>query len=747
MHSWETFKRSLPDMKSMKTSFSPAPTARFLLWAVSGAVLLTYVAAMIHLPVWVALLPFAAFLLLSRRAVTASFRQTWPFAAAWLALMLLWSIPFFVFHQGLPTGDSQKAIYWAQHITEHTALPDYSTSSALLNRDPVDFYTPGLHTFTALAMQLSPAPLTAVGLTALALACATVVIAWSLGAAVLPRFNWQTAALIAFVLMTQIRFLRYLHEPGYHYQNIIGELFLFAALWLVIELYKRWRMWDVVLLSCVLAALLISHQFSAFLAAFVLAPSVLLIGHAALVHHRLTSVARAALAGAAVFLIIAGFMLGLHEKVPHLFTTTPHLLQETPTLAEYPLLMGAWWGVAALGGLVLLWRRAAKARSTLIFIWATVVIILLSQAPRFLIDIPPVRALLYAALPLSITAAWLLDVAQQQLWLRPEHWSRRIGFTLLLIVMLWQGVAAAARALPPRHEAATNSTLQPGHQAAVAYLKKQPSGVVVTDDYNRRATSWLLLSGQPTYARLAADISRPMAEAQQSPLREKLYLTQLDIEKIYSLGSLPEIGALLAKHDIRWLVGAAGTSAAAFTENSFLEPRLAGEGFELFAVTGSGPARCGAPAEHIPWLLTSRTLANDIGDTEDTYEHLPASLRAARLSSPHRDGECTARTTTAPLIPLQFNVRDYVYPLWDADGSGAMDTALELLVRVTGSPTPLSIRTPTGKVLLLSDGELLRIESPDVRFGPEGFVTMYVENPRSLPLAFDLIALGPARTP
>ena len=77
------------------------------------------------------------------------------FLVIFLTLYLLFSLPFLFYHSGLPTGDSQKSIYWANTILTNSSLPEYNTSLEKLNRDPVDFFTPGLHTATAYLMSFS----------------------------------------------------------------------------------------------------------------------------------------------------------------------------------------------------------------------------------------------------------------------------------------------------------------------------------------------------------------------------------------------------------------------------------------------------------------------------------------------------------------------------------------------------------------------------------------------------------------
>jgi hypothetical protein len=94
------------------------------------------------------------------RKITTWYRIMGP-PVVILMLVLAFAIPFVIFHDGLPTGDIQKSIIWANDVVETHHLPNYDRAVADYNRDPVDFYTPGLHTL--LASTLRPAEAAAGG--------------------------------------------------------------------------------------------------------------------------------------------------------------------------------------------------------------------------------------------------------------------------------------------------------------------------------------------------------------------------------------------------------------------------------------------------------------------------------------------------------------------------------------------------------------------------------------------------------
>ena len=565
----------------------PPLAAQAVLWSIALNTLIAFTSLALGQPVW---LPAAAVAAVITIAGLLSQRRGFSLWALWACSLLLlaatlifaaFTVPFLLNQDGLPTGDAQKAIFWAQEIVTKQHLPNYAASLARLNRDPVDFYTPGLHAITALVMQLTPASLggeaklIAVGLLSIAFAIAAALISWALAHEILPPTYRQFSFAVPVLVLTHYRFLRYLREPGYHLQNIVGELLAFGLLIIALRLIRRWHWGEATLAVFLGIALALTHQFSAFIAAFLLIPlaGIFFSRH----RHDLDRLTRnhqgkAAAVGLLLLLLIAaGFSLGLHEKIPHLFTTTPHLANELPSLSDYPRLIGGTWLLFGLAGLALMIRH----KVALPFVASVVVLLLLSQGPRLYIDIPPVRALFYSVIPLSITAAYALARLTNKL-------PRVYRLTLVLAVVLVT-VNSVYQAYQLSPTARTNSTLAPEQLWLHDWLQEQPAHHILTDDYNRRAASWLLLTKHGMFTRLAADIERQMREAVQSPTRQELYVKQLDFEKIFALGSLPEITELMAKHDIAYITGITGSSATSFQHNPALREVARGGDIVLYA--------------------------------------------------------------------------------------------------------------------------------------------------------------------
>lgn len=734
--------------------------SRILIWSAVSLTILSLTCVSLGLP------PVTAVVLAVLYMVAVSIREYrrghLPLIRWWLLLAMIipilisysvLAIPFLFIHDGLPTGDSQKSIYWAQRFIDNPGLPDYGSSESL-NRDPVDFYTPGLHALTALVMQLSPAPLTSVGLLAIAFSLAIVWLAAALVKELFDDHPHLIPPLLAAVLvLTNFRFLRYLREPGYHWQNIVGEFFLFSAVLLSLHLIRKWRRSDFIAFTLSLVCLVLTHQFSSFIAIFALLPIIiawffryrvaikqyfggqLLIG---------ASLILAALVGSWI-----AWWLGLLSKIPHLFNTSPHLLSQVPAAAEYLTLMGPLWLLLGISGLVLMTLQARRGQPHFLAVWAffssSALILILSQGPRIFIDIPPVRALFYTVVPLSVAGAYMMGKLFYYLRSQSGSLGKNIMYILVAaMVILSVGASTRQAYTSLSHQLRTNSTLTVETNNLIDYLSKQDSGSILIDDYNRRSSSWLILSGRPMLTRIAADLRRQMAESRQSLVRKQLYLNQLDYEKIYSLGGRPEASILMKKHGIKWLTGVLKSSHSAFQINTSLTPGPAGGDVVLYELASLPDCQEGSICA---WLLRANTLANDIGDDEDTFEHLPASLRSTRLSVPQTDGRQSYRITSAPVIPLRFNVGDYTQALWDQDSSAATDSSLELYIQFAVAPPELKLRLPSGKIIQAQPNNLQRLPIEHVRIDADGFIEIDIINDTAQPVAIDLIALGPAHVP
>lgn len=671
--------------------------------------------------------------------------------------LVAFAIPFFTMHDGLPTGDVQKTILWAQESLQTNTTPQYQHAIARLNRDPVDFYTPGLHAVSSIILKLSPAPLTSIGLFAIVLSLCVAWIAATITKEMFDsHFHIVPPFLAALFTLTQYRFLRYLKEPGYHFQNVVGELFLFGMLLLFIRFMRRRESQDAFLFLVCGGALFVTHQFSMFIAVFTIAAAMVValfeyrtrIIHAMKLHTKLSILAMAFLL---IGLAVAS-SLELGNKLPALFTSTPHLIGLLPPLTNYPTTMGEVWFFTGLLGLITMVADARRKdehhRQVMSFVAATGTILFLSQGPRFGVDIPPVRALFYIVVPFSVGAAYFFS----KLFFVFQHWYakkyERVAWGVLAVIIVLTCASSAYKAYAAvSHATRTNSTLTGEELGLAEQLEKAPDGGILIDDYNRRSASWLVLSGKPMVTRIAADIGQQMREAKQSTLRRELYIRQLQYEKIFALGSFPEITQMMKDVGIKYIAGVRGTSDTALSHNASLMP--IGVADDVVVYTPKGDAKSCKKNPDCAFLIRPATLANDIGDEQDTFLHLMASIRSPQLSDPLYTGTITYRQTTASRIPLVFNVGDYVQALWDPNEVGRPETSLMLLVAFTNPVEGLSLISPSGNIIPIppqAHGRIL-IPSDMAPFDEKGFIMFVIDNPHQRLVGINSIALGPSLIP
>lgn len=664
-------------------------------------------------------------------------------------------VPFTRTHAELPTGDIQKAIYWATQIQESGRLPDYQSATSL-NRDPVDFFTPALHTLTAAVGTTSGDLLRGSAwmsfIASMLLACMAV--AWI---DLLPHRRGASAFVFLFAALN-LRILRYTLYSGYHYQNLIGELLLITGLWIACEaLSRRDRVWRGLIRALPFFLILpLVHQFTAFLlvvSAPLLFAIVLRIQWPTIQKWQRTATQRARRMLSAVLLVLAVTILAvathplIREKLGHLFTATPHLTGFVIPLWEYPALFGpslTLWGIAGLFILGALFRKTEQRTSILLLgVW-TMSLLILGQGPYFGIDIPSARALFYAAIPLSVFAGIFVTEALHRTL--PSLPARTIFLPFLsLLVLTPLGQTALGQLKSVTHRTRVNTTLTAETLELMSTPSQPPSSNrVLVDDWNRRRLTWLLLSNAHMLTRVGGDLRVIADEAQQSSLRAELYGRHLDFEKIFMLGNSPVILPLLERHGITQIAAATGISDDLFDANPLLvEQKRTADGTLYGLNERKGSASDDSESQ---FLLTPTTLANDVGDREDILSHSALSLVATRVGDPEKASGRTTRTIDADQFDLRLNVGTYLRPLWDADGNSVIDHPLRLLVRTYPSTSTVTVSSNTDALgsFRITPGvteATLLIPAGTLTIDDHGFATITLAS-QDQPLTLDLVAVG-----
>lgn len=568
-------------------------------------------------------MPFGAVLAYTqtRRTLVRSVRALSFPRSTLLVLLSIGAVllPFLVVQRGLPTGDIQKALFWGEHILASGQLPSY-TDAAAFNRDPADFTTPALHTLTAAVMSLSGDALH--GPTWLAFLSGLLLsgIASAFAAVLAPRYQSILPALAFLLAAANARALRYTVAPGYHYQNLFGELFLLLSVFALVHAVGGRGHQRSVLVAIIAAALLpFVHQFSAFLAALTLPIIFLLLvwkyrGEvAAILLHRSprgrTMILGALLAGIVAALGVAFQTSVVSSAITRLITATPHLRETRIPIDHIPELFGIPFVLLACIGILValigMRRQELEWRWILLLAWSGLVLAI-SQGPAWFLDIPSARTLFYLIAPLALFVA--LAVVRlieriRTLWPRAAPLLVPSALALLLALLAGRPLNAALHgfdiptsgtAVLTDHRHHHNATLTPAMMEVVDFLEKHPPecdvssrscpNAILVDDWNYRRGTWAILSPYRMLVRVGADISIHAGEAKQSAQRRTQYKALLDFERVMENGSSPTIQPLLKTHGVAFILTRRGPEAEALKKNPLLQSVLTTSEATLFRV-------------------------------------------------------------------------------------------------------------------------------------------------------------------
>jgi len=679
---------------------------------------------------------------------------SWKSASIYLLMLVFLIQPFIFSHNQLPTGDIQKSIYWANSVLETGKLPNYAESVSL-NRDPSDFSTPALHTTTAAIIKLSGDQYAGPAWFSFVLG----IILTGLAVVITSLFtsSRQTQLLVFLFASMNIRFLRYVLYPGYHYQNLVGELLLvlgFTLFLLSIKTRIENKKETISLLaSCLVVLLLIPfiHQFTAFLAIFVGAAMMLTLFifykyklKSIVIHHK--KVFSLSVALGMFIAIILLFFSPLSRKLSALFNLHPHLKPFAITIVEYPSFFGSiifFLGIASLVFFLLKRREYSNKLPIFLLLAYASVFLILGQGNFFFIDIPSARTLFFASLPLAVLAGLFAGNI-----IRKKSVFAAIALSAILAL---QANSASQQIISVSHTQRVNATLTKETVNMIDFLnsfeKKDSLDNFLIDDWNRRRLTWGILSNFNMITRIGGDLKIIGDEAKQSALRKSLYETNLDYEKIFMLGNSSMIESLLKKHKIG-LIGAAEEA----TSNSFKYNPLLGKAYgdsdtTIFSFNPSADEEKNADKE-TEFLLQPQTIANDVGDDEDVLSYSPISILATRISDPIYHDERTYREIQGADGIIRLNVKTYVLPFWDAEEKMVIKKPVRLLLRVKNNGAKARIMFNNKEVSNFETPKkgdfqdiIVDITENTLEYNDNGFIDLKLEIQHG-PLAVDLIAAG-----
>ncbi|MDO8512162.1 MAG: hypothetical protein Q7S57_02725 [bacterium] len=705
-----------------------------------------------------------------RHALVVIKTISWPqkrFAFLYVLIILFLTLPIFTVHHQLPTGDVQKAIYWANNILQNNRLPNYQ-SSLNLNRDPSDFLTPGLHSLTAVVIKTGGDQFVS---TAWFSFWAGIILA-ALGVAItaLISTDAKTQLLVFFFASTNIRFLRYVFYPGYHYQNLIGEILLVTGLFLFLFTISKWQITHnykklitplAVSLFCLLL-LPIVHQFTAFLATFValgLIITLLIFFRTSifvLIKHnpKISAIITVLFLAMAIIVI---FFSPLTKKLSALFNLHPHLKPFTISLLDYPSTFGVTVFLFGLVGLLVTYIFAKERKNIFRVLLATfcLVFLFLGQGSKLFIDIPSARTLFYACLPLSIFAGIFLSeiiaIGKNKIGSSVfiNHHSSFI-ILAIAIAIATQTNSASQQLIATNHSTRVNASLTPETLDMLSFLKQTTTDKkenFLIDDWNRRRLTWGILSPFNMITRIGGDFGVIGKESKQSPLRKKLYETGLDYEKIFMLGNNPIIANLLVKQNIKLIGTAVGASTDTFKYNPYLTSAFTNTETTIYSF--QAPDANEPKDNESDFLLQPATIANELGDSEDTQAYSAISVTATRISDPLFRDDRSLREIQSNDGSIHLNVGTYVKPLWDPSDTKKINTPLKLLIRLQNNGATAIIKyngqeitnLETEKNNQYADKSII-IPADTLSYNNKGFIDLNL-NIKHGPLVLDLIASGP----
>lgn len=678
-----------------------------------------------------------------------------------ILIIFFLAIPLLTTHRQLPTGDIQKSIFWAQEIADSGHLPNYQLSTSL-NRDPSDFTTPALHSLTSTIISLNKNNFFA-ALSWFSFFCGIIL---ALQASSIASFfsNKERVQFLAFFFAaTNIRFLRFVFYPGYHYQNLIGEIFLVTVLYFFLISLQTWNntknLKMVVLpffgLFFPLLLLPFTHQFTAFLGiliALTLLATLAIYGRKNIIILFKTNRKKLTLFGTVFLLLLAVtvFFSPLTKKLSALFNFHPHLKPFTISLFDYPTTLGVTFFLLGLGGLIYILFLAKKRRNIYTTVTAVycLLILFLGQGSKLFIDIPSARTLFYASLPLAIFAAVFLS---KIIWLG----KRGVGAAIFSVLTISLATAThlnttAQQLLVTNHSTRVNASLTQESLDFLSFLKSSNNANTKTnlliDDWNRRRLTWGILSPHNMLTRIGGDFGVIADESKQSDLRKSIYDNGLKYEKIFMLGNNPIVANLLAEQNISLIATAPDISASTFAHNPYLVPVFTNSETTVYKFSPTDDKDPDDTEEN--FLLEEATVANDVGDNEDTQAYTPLSLYATRISDPIFRSERSLREIQSVDGGIKINVEGYIAPLWDRDGNKTIDVPLKLLLRVQGNGSETTIKNNekelttfnTLKNEKFADIDIY-IPSGKLSYDKKGFIDLKL-NIKHGPLIIDLIAVG-----
>jgi hypothetical protein len=206
---------------------------------------------------------------------------------------------------------------------------------------------------------------------------------------------------------------------------------------------------------------------------------------------------------------------------------------------------------------------------------------------------------------------------------------------------------------------------------------------------------------------------------------------------------------LLEKQNIKLIGSATDASADTFKYNPYLTPVFTNTETTIYAFQPPAPGT--AKDNEADFLLLPTTIANDLGDAEDTQAYSAISINATRISDPIFRDSRTLREIQSVDGTIRLNVGNYVAPVWHKDNANNISTPLKLLMRLQNNGAETTIKFNDKEITTFNTPKdekfsdvAINLPGGTLNYNNKGFVNLTLTIKHG-PLVADLIAIGPAK--
>ncbi|MFH2104755.1 MAG: hypothetical protein ABII72_00790, partial [Parcubacteria group bacterium] len=321
-------------------------------------------------------------------------------------------------------GDSYMAVLWSRIIDKTGSIPDYVAIAEYWGKPGDIYFTPNLHIILEVTHLLTGLSFShSVIFLSLLVGCVIPILLFAIA-----RLKNTKLALIVFLLASAGlgRSLRYFTEPGYHFQNLFGDLIIVFLVYLFFAFLQQLKKAQgnkrlilyLALTLLTVNSLLFYHQLSSFIGLIILGVMFLVSLSDNVIRQKILrwrNILVFLLAG--LFFAVALLFTGYESTIFQLFGKVEpdnSLYKLMRSWELYPQLLGNDFVVYAgmLGLIILIGRLIYLIRNKKPYLFEVIILawllvpLILSKAPLLYIKLLPMRLFWYIGYPLVVVAAY-----------------------------------------------------------------------------------------------------------------------------------------------------------------------------------------------------------------------------------------------------------------------------------------------------------------------------------------------------